>query len=230
MGDWFIATEGVKVVKDSASLWPQIITAVTSAGAALGGVCLTHYFARKREERAATAKLESERLYIATELVFLLERFAQLCAPAATAIVEYDQDGKGEADFLLPEIDYSSVSGNWQALPSGLMYRLSELAVLSHEAAVSVNNAFVEDTPFSGAGEYSLHKNAAMLGVKAQRLSRELRVLCGLPLHGLSDILSPTRMVLLKTRGKQFQEEYIIIKRRKKFDQEIDVPIIKETS
>ncbi|CAD6025059.1 Uncharacterised protein (plasmid) [Escherichia coli] len=28
MADWFIATEGVKVVKDSASLWPQIITAV----------------------------------------------------------------------------------------------------------------------------------------------------------------------------------------------------------
>lgn len=26
MADWFIATEGVKVVKDSASLGPQIIT------------------------------------------------------------------------------------------------------------------------------------------------------------------------------------------------------------
>ncbi|WP_242389760.1 hypothetical protein [Kosakonia cowanii] len=38
MADWFIATEGVKVVKDSASLWPQIITAVSSAGAAFGGV------------------------------------------------------------------------------------------------------------------------------------------------------------------------------------------------
>ncbi|HEA8560382.1 TPA: hypothetical protein RXP71_005264 [Escherichia coli] len=38
MADWFIATEGVKVVKDSASLWPQIITAVLSAGTAFGGV------------------------------------------------------------------------------------------------------------------------------------------------------------------------------------------------
>lgn len=37
MADWFIATEGVKVVKDSAGLWPQIITAVSSIGAALGG-------------------------------------------------------------------------------------------------------------------------------------------------------------------------------------------------
>lgn len=39
MADWFIATEGVKVVKDSTSLWPQIITAVSSAGAARA-VCI----------------------------------------------------------------------------------------------------------------------------------------------------------------------------------------------
>lgn len=36
MADWFIATDGVKVVKDSASLAPQIITAVSSVGAARG--------------------------------------------------------------------------------------------------------------------------------------------------------------------------------------------------
>jgi hypothetical protein len=56
MADWFIATEGVKVVKDSASLWPQIITAVSSIGAALGGVSLTHHFTRRREERATAAQ------------------------------------------------------------------------------------------------------------------------------------------------------------------------------
>lgn len=165
MADWFIATEGVKVVKDSASLWPQIITAVLSAGTAFGGVWYGQWRITQREEEAATAKLVSERLFIATELVFLLERFAQRCAPAATATVEHDQDGRGEAEFLLPEIDYSPVSGNWRSLPSGLMYRLSELSVLSYEAVVCVDNVFVEDTPYGGAGEYSLHKNAAMLGV-----------------------------------------------------------------
>ena len=75
---------------------------------------------------------------------------------------------------------------------------------------------FVEDTPYGGAGEYSLHKNAAMLGVKALRLSRELRMLCGLPLHGLSDTLSPTRLVLLKARGKTLQKEYEMVKKSKK--------------
>ena len=38
MADWFIATEGVKVVKDSASLWSQIIKAVLSGGAPVGDV------------------------------------------------------------------------------------------------------------------------------------------------------------------------------------------------
>ncbi|ELH7523837.1 hypothetical protein Q9G42_004231 [Escherichia coli] len=229
MADWFIATEGVKVVKDSASLGPQIITAVSTIASAVGAVLLTHHFTLRREERTAAAKLASERLYISTELVFLLERFAQRCAPAATATVEHDQDGRGEAEFLLPEIDYSPVSGNWRSLPSGLMYRLSELSVLSYEAVVCVDNVFVEDTPYGGAGEYSLHKNAAMLGVKALWLSRELRMLCGLPLHGLSDTLSPTRLVLLKARGKTLQKEYEMVKKSKKTEQEIE-DFIKGTS
>lgn len=57
MSDWIIVTEGVKVAKDSvSSLWPQIITAVSTIAAALGGVSLTHRFTRKREESAAAAK------------------------------------------------------------------------------------------------------------------------------------------------------------------------------
>lgn len=72
MADWFIATEGVKVVKDSASLGPQIITAVSTIASAVGAVFLTHHFTLRREERTAAAKLASERLYISTELVFLL--------------------------------------------------------------------------------------------------------------------------------------------------------------
>ncbi|XIY78271.1 hypothetical protein AB2I50_23720 (plasmid) [Escherichia coli] len=57
MADWFIATEGVKVVKDSASLGPQIITAVSTIASAVGAVFLTHHFTLRREERTAAAKL-----------------------------------------------------------------------------------------------------------------------------------------------------------------------------
>ncbi|MCH2683679.1 hypothetical protein [Leclercia adecarboxylata] len=99
MADWFIATEGVKVVKDSASLWPQIITAVSSIGAALGGVSLTHHYTRRREERTAATKLASERVFIATELVFLLEQFAEGCAEVATDSGYINQ---AEVSFLQP--------------------------------------------------------------------------------------------------------------------------------
>ena len=54
------------------SLGPQIITAVSTIASAVGAVFLTHHFTLRREERTAAAKLASERLYISTELVFLL--------------------------------------------------------------------------------------------------------------------------------------------------------------
>lgn len=76
MADWFIATEGVKMVKISASLWPQIITAVSSAGAAFGGVWYGQWRINRREKEAAATKLASERLFFATELIFMLERYA----------------------------------------------------------------------------------------------------------------------------------------------------------
>ena len=106
MADWFIATEGVKVVKDSASLGPQIITAVSTIASAVGAVFLlttSHSDVRRElQQRSWPASV-----FTLVQSWFLLERFAQRCAPAATATVEHDQDGRGEAEFLLPEIDYS---------------------------------------------------------------------------------------------------------------------------
>ena len=122
MADWFIATEGVKVVKDSASLWPQIITAVSSAGAALGGVYLAHYFTRRREERAAAAKQVSERLFIATELVFLLEQFAQESAAVATDDGYENQNGLTVPAKKYPVLNISAITGDWRVLPAKLMY------------------------------------------------------------------------------------------------------------
>ena len=210
MADWFIATEGVKVVKDSASLAPQIITAVTSIGAALGGVALTHYYTRNREERAAEAKQASERLFIATELVFLLERFAQRCVGSAQESdgpEKYDQDGYVRIEHPIPEIDYTSVTGDWRALPSDLMYRLSELPVLRQEAASSINATFYENTPFDGtAGISELNQQASRLGLKAIRLSRRLRDLCEMPEDRLSEQPWSAWRILWRVRGRCIQK------------------------
>ncbi|KMK82599.1 hypothetical protein [Pectobacterium brasiliense] len=102
MADWIIVTDGVKVAKDSASLWPQIITAISSIGAALGGVSLADHFTRKREEAVATQKREEERLFIATELVFILERFAEACSQVARDYGEPDLQGEHSASVKVP--------------------------------------------------------------------------------------------------------------------------------
>lgn len=181
MADWFIVTEGVKVVKDSASLWPQIITAVSSAGAALGGVCLTHHFTRRREERAAAAKLESERLYISTELVFLLERFAQRCLYAARDQGEQDDKARYKANFHIPELSYAAISGDWRSLPAELLYQVQQLEILREEAVSIVNAAFIESTPYDDDGIIELNNQASRLGILAIHLSRRLRTLSSMP-------------------------------------------------
>ncbi|ELY3545746.1 hypothetical protein ACWPSR_004045 [Cronobacter turicensis] len=180
MADWFIATEGVKVVKDSGSLWPQIITAVSSIGAALGGVSLTHHFTRKREERATAAKQDSEQLFIATELVFLLEQFADGCAAVVIDSGYVNQDGITVPLTTLPNIDYSAVSGDWRVLPSKLMYRIRELPVLKVQADRAINNT--EASPpdydaFFDARQYEYTR----LGLKAIIQARRLRRFANLP-------------------------------------------------
>ncbi|EKZ5233329.1 hypothetical protein [Klebsiella pneumoniae] len=182
MADWFIATEGVKVVKDSASLWPQIITAVSSAGAALGGVYLAHYFTRRREERAAAAKLVSERLFIATELVFLLEQFAEDCAQVATDNGVPDRQGEYSPVVQSPDLTFLNVSGDWRTLSSLIMYRVRELPVLQSEArrdiAVVSNYSWA---PYHKEGFQERQYQYARLGLKALILSRRLRKLVHLP-------------------------------------------------
>ncbi|MDX6019754.1 hypothetical protein SIL08_05545 [Scandinavium sp. V105_16] len=210
MADWFIATEGVKVVKDSASLWPQIITAVSSAGAALVGVGLTHSFTRRREEATAARKRYDELYFIATELVFILERFAQRCTYAAQEGGSYDGDGKTIIEYTLPEISFSSVSGDWRSLPPHLMYRLIELPVLRQEAVRSINESSEEDTPYDGSdGIFELNHQASYLGLKAIRLSRSLRHLCEMPEDRLSDKPWSAWRILWHVRGRNIQQRML---------------------
>jgi hypothetical protein len=177
------------VVKDSASLWPQIITAVSSAGAALVGVGLTHSFTRRREEATAARKRYDELYFIATELVFILERFAQRCTYAAQEGGSYDGDGKTIIEYTLPEISFSSVSGDWRSLPPHLMYRLIELPVLRQEAVRSINESSEEDTPYDG--------------------SDGIFDLCEMPEDRLSDKPWSAWRILWHVRGRNIQQRML---------------------
>ena len=189
MADWFIATERVKVVKDSASLLPQIITAVSSAGAALGGVYLAHYFTRRREERAAAAKQISERLFIATELVFLLEQFAGGCVRVAYDSGYKDVNKQSRFRENTPCIDFTAISGDWRTLPGMLMYRIREISLLQDETERFLSHLAEQPKGTLGIIEAAIFDIFAerqyrytRLGLKASVNARRLRKLVNMPI------------------------------------------------
>ncbi|EAQ4906508.1 hypothetical protein FCJ48_18770 [Salmonella enterica] len=205
MADWFIATEGVKVMKDSASLWPQIITAVSSAGAAFGGVWYGQRLITQREKEAAAAKLASESLFIATELVFQLERFAQRCLPVALDQGDRDEEARYKANYVIPELSYALVSGDWRSLPAELFYEVQQLEVLREESASIVSSAFFESAPYDDDGIVELNNQASRLGIKAIHLSRRLRKLCSMPEDRLEERTWSLWPQLCIAAGKSFE-------------------------
>jgi hypothetical protein len=176
MADWFIATEGVKVVKDSASLWPQIITAVSSAGAAFGGVWYGQWRITKREKEAAAEKQEIERLFISTELVFLLEQFASACCDVAC---DTDPDNKLCSVEDLPSLTYSGVEGDWRALRTELLYRIRSLPAQEQEARFKT--WFALDSCGSDEARECARYQYALIGLKALMTAYRLRKICNLP-------------------------------------------------
>jgi hypothetical protein len=177
----------VQVINQGPGIWGNIATGLITAGAAIAAVLLTHRFTLRREKLASEDKLQRERYFIATELVFLLERLAQQCVLSASESGDYDDRGHIMLEHYLPEIDYSGVTGDWRSLPHALMYRISELPVLREEGRKSVGSAFENDTPFDGSdGIHELNNQSCRLGLRAIRISRELRRTCGMPDDGLS--------------------------------------------
>ncbi|WP_052012506.1 hypothetical protein [Pectobacterium betavasculorum] len=182
MTDWIIATEGVKVIKDSVGLWPQIITAISSAGAALGGVGLSHHFTRKREEATATRKRKEEHLFITTELVFLLERFADECSQVAADSGEPDLQGEYSVSVQPPKLKMDEVTGDWRTLPVRIMYRIRELPILQNEANRFIASISEYDwAPFYNDSFKERQYQYARLGLKALILAIRLRKTAGLP-------------------------------------------------
>lgn len=197
MADWFIATEGVKVVKESASLWPQIITAVSSIGAAFGGVWYGQWRVTRREKEAAAEKKASEALFISTELVFMLEQFAEECASVAKDYGDEIQDGAWQSRISVPGLDYSTITGDWRALPQTLMYKIRELPVLLNE---SVRIIYSRSSGEYSNGEFIAERQYqyTRLGIIALIQVIRLRKLVGFPETRLNATSWSAQQVLWK--------------------------------
>ncbi|MEB7588361.1 hypothetical protein NGC36_24165 [Serratia rubidaea] len=182
MFDWFITPACAKVVEHNVSLLPQAITALTSAIGVVGGVWLGHRLTRQREERTISTKQDAERLFIATELVFLLEQFTEDCAKVTTDRGEPNQHGEYTPVVKQPELNTADISGDWRTLPPLIMYRIRELPVLQNEARRNIAAIAEHSNPPEHA-EYFHERQYqyAYLGLRALILSRRLRKLVSLP-------------------------------------------------
>ncbi|EFI2178131.1 hypothetical protein GUU61_23435, partial [Escherichia coli] len=78
----------VQLINQGAGIWGNVatglITGLLTGGITLTGIWLTHYFTLKRERQASEDKMKKELHYIATELVFMLERYAEGCFRVVT--------------------------------------------------------------------------------------------------------------------------------------------------
>ncbi|HDK6063971.1 MULTISPECIES: hypothetical protein [Klebsiella] len=173
---------------DGISVWIPVITALAGIGGALGSQYISHRFTLNREKKASEDKMQRERYFIATGLVFLLERFAQRCVYSAyESGFNEPEHGYFCVNHTLPEFSYDGIDGDWRSLPPELMFRLSQMPVLQQEALQSIQSAFGNDDPYDGSdGLSEINKQSSRLGLRAIRLSRELRQICSMPHDDLS--------------------------------------------
>ena len=114
------------------SEWLPVISTLAGGVLAFGAALVVNegksiVYALEREARAAAErqrhemkvaqdKLERERYFISTELIFQLERFGEDCVAAAWDYGEKeDESGIASADSDIPSISFSAITGDWRA-------------------------------------------------------------------------------------------------------------------
>lgn len=187
----------IKVMTDGLSVWIPVVSALTG-GMLAGGVALlvswqNHRYAREREEKSVADRLrheqrvteekkEKELLFIATELVFHLERFAEQCVRVATDAGYEDGGGVTRFSVVPGDLSFTDITGDWRVLPRQLMYRIRELPVLQNSADRAIRSAAEHDDPPDYSDTYDERRyQYTWLGLKTIILARRVRKLAGLP-------------------------------------------------
>lgn len=172
----------LKTISDGLSIWVPVASAFVGGIMAIAGGVVTQLIIACREKKVRDKKQASERLFIATELVILLEMYAESCARVATDSGEPDQYREYIPTENLPELIITNISGDWRALPSRIMYRIRELPVLQDEACRAI--AYANIIPNPPEFKYYFRERQyqfARLGIKAVILAVRLRRATGLP-------------------------------------------------
>lgn len=185
------------------SVWVPVISVL--AGSLLTGTIQylinrqNHYFALQREQKAAAErqrnekqaeenKQQRERIFIAAELVFLLEQYAEGCARVAADHGDDNPQTEREPTVNYPMLNLTGVSGDWRVLSRLLMYRIRELPVLQNEAKRTIEGVAEYDfPPFYSDYFRERQYQFSRLGMKAVIQAMRLRKAVGLPESRLKD-------------------------------------------
>lgn len=205
MADVISDTEQVKAVVQGVSAWMPVISTL-GGGVLAGGVALlvsrmNHRYAREREATAAAERLRHEQqlaedkqqkefFYIATELIFLLEQYAEGCTQVANDDGwngdHHQSEAEPHADY--PKLNLADVTGDWRVMDLRHMYRIRELPVLQNEAQRVI--AHTRDIPDPPNHEFYFRERQyqfTRLGLKAVIMAERLRRVAGLPRTRLAD-------------------------------------------
>lgn len=197
MSDVMTDTEQAKAVVQGFSAWMPVISTL-AGGILAGGVALlvsrvNHRYAREREAAAAAERLRHEQqltedkrqkelLYISTELVFRLERFAQGCADVVKDEGLEDDEGYTRTTVSAEEFSTDDIDGDWRVLPARIMYRIREMTVLIPEANRYISVIYEFDDPPDWQNTFKERRyQYSRLGMRAVLLAKRLRKLNGMP-------------------------------------------------
>lgn len=200
----------VQVINQGPGIWGNVATGFITAGAAILAVILTHRYTLRREKQAAEQKRKQERLFIATELIFLLEQYAEDCAQVTS-----DEGDDGEYARKLPVTDYPAplnfddVAGDWRSLPSQRMYDIRELPLRHAETIRAIDYARKHDNSVNLTEFFRARQNGfSRLGISANKQADNLRNLCGLPNARPNEEPWSAQPVMVKIRDREWDKRF----------------------
>lgn len=191
----------------------EVLTALISAGAGLGGVYLGAWSTTRRDEARAAAQVKQERHYLAALVGAHLDRYAAGCLDVA-----YD-DGTSEgrpagddgqyhqATVPTPAFEPLALTVEWKCLPAELMYTILALPSQAEEVKRLLADPGMDDPPDFPAWFYTRQIEHARLGLAAASLARRLRNEVDMPAPPLPDGALPVEEHLRQRRERLEKEE-----------------------
>ncbi|EKY3225816.1 hypothetical protein RBA45_004090 [Cronobacter dublinensis] len=229
MADAVSVNAVVKEAVQQVSIWIPLLSGL--GGVAISGVVSfflarqNHRYTLDREEAGArerlrqaqlieTEKRQKELTYIATELIIILEQYAEKCAAVAGDDGELFYEPNQQAErvpitgYPVP-LNFETVTGDWRSLPAVLMFRIRELPLLRVEAMRAIEDALECD--FSRDYRYFFRERQfrfSRMGLKAIHLARQLRRECGLPHSRLNESTWSAQPVMLNVLRRERKLRY----------------------